>query len=79
VAGNRLLASVDTKTFRVSMPGPPGDKPACAARRPDARSAAEDAGVPWLLVLLPTLVLGGAGAALAARGRVRSRLPGASA
>ncbi|MET0206026.1 MAG: hypothetical protein ABW228_02510 [Thermoleophilaceae bacterium] len=79
VAGNRPLASVDTKTFRVSMPRPAGEKPVSTARQPDARSAAGDAGVPWLLVLLPTLVLGGAGAALAARGRVRSRLPGASA
>jgi hypothetical protein len=79
VAGNRPLASVETNTFRVSMPRPAGDKRASPVRRPDARSAAAESGVPWLLVLVPTLVLGGAGAALAARGRVRSRLPGASA
>jgi hypothetical protein len=78
VAGNRALASVDTKTFRVSVPRPPGEDPTSTARRPHARPA-EDAGVPWLLVLLPMLVLGGAGAALATRGRIRSRRVSASA
>jgi hypothetical protein len=82
VAGNRPLASVDTKTFRVSMPRPRSEKPASAAGRGDGRArqpATAESGVPWLLVVLPTLVLVGAGAALAARGRVRSRRLGASA
>jgi hypothetical protein len=67
VAGNKPLASVDTKTFRVSTPGPRGEKPT-GAKPTGARR-----GIPWLLVLLPTLLVVGSGAALAARERFRSR------
>ncbi len=66
VMGAKRLASIDTKTFRVS--GVPTTPPA-EPRRP-ARD--NGSGVPWPLVALPTLLLLGAAGALAARlGRQR--------
>jgi hypothetical protein len=64
MSGNKLRASIDTRTFRVSSPRP---RP---AKRPAAPPPPED-GVPWALVVLPTLLLVGAGAAAIARGRLR--------
>jgi hypothetical protein len=69
LTGRKLLARIDTRTFRVTMPRP-------QAPRPAERSAE---GVHWALVILPSLVLATAGAALVARGRRRSRGLGASA
>jgi hypothetical protein len=77
LARRKLLASIDTRTFRVTMPGANAQE--APAGHPAAKRAADTGGVPWALVVLPTLVLGVAGAVLAARGRQRSRRLGASA
>ena len=64
VLGDRALARIDTRTLRVSGSGQP--------RRAAAPAAAEQAGVPWLLVLVPTVLLAAAGS-VAARARTRRR------
>ena len=65
VMGAKRIASIDTRTFVVS--GIP-ERPAPAASRP---AGEEDAGVPWALVALPTLLLLLAGALTARLGRQR--------
>jgi hypothetical protein len=63
VMGAKRLASIDTRTFRVSDAPTP---------RPHSPARDQDSGVPSTLVALPTLLLLGAAAALAARlGRQR--------
>jgi hypothetical protein len=64
VLGDSALASIDTRTLRVSRPGRPSQDPPPAT--------AERAGVPWLLVLVPTVLLAAAGS-VAARARSRRR------
>jgi hypothetical protein len=63
--GNRTLATIDTRTFRVSTPAGPGSAAAPVAAR------ASD--VPWLPVLVPTLLLTVVAAGAVARARLRSR------
>jgi hypothetical protein len=60
----QALASIDTRTLRVSSPGLPSQDPPPAT--------AERAGGPRLLVLVPTVLLTAAGS-VAARGRSRRR------
>jgi hypothetical protein len=66
VLGNRPLASIDTQTLRVSSP-------VKRPRRPAPPPSAAEATVPWLLVVVPTLLLAGAGA-VTARARTRRRI-----
>ncbi len=66
VLGNRPVASIDTRTLRVSSPVRQRARAAVPPR------AAEEAGVPWLLVVVPTLLVAAA-AAVAARARTRRR------
>ena len=63
VFGDRALARIDTRMLRVS-----------GSRQPRRAAAAADelASVPWLLVLVPTVLLAAAGS-LAARARTRRR------
>jgi hypothetical protein len=69
--GNRTLATLDTRTFRVSTPAGPRSVATLAEAR------ASD--VPWLPVLVPTLLLTGVAAGAVARARLRSRRPRARA
>jgi hypothetical protein len=68
VMGAKRLASIDTKTFRVS--GIPAPRPARRQRPPQE----EASGVPWALVALPTLLMLGGACALTLRLRRQRQL-----